>query len=86
MKIILFIVVLVLSYLFGVWGFCQIIGSIQHRFERSVRATVLTILIWIAILTGVFFLARAFFHNQMTAYYIGTGVSLLMTLLSGRIQ
>ena len=46
MYYVLWFVVLFLSFVVGVFGFCQIIGSIQTR----QRAFLLTIVIWGAIL------------------------------------
>lgn len=79
---VLWFVVLSLSFVVGVFGFCQIIGSIQTR----QRAFLLTILIWGAILVGGYFLVRRFLPDQMIALYVGYGISLFKALTSGKIE
>ena len=82
MYYVLWFVVLFLSFVVGVFGFCQIIGSIQTR----QRAFLLTIVIWGAILVGGYFIVRRFLPNQMIALYVGYGISLLKSLTAGKIQ
>ena len=82
MDLILVIVILVLSWVVGVFGFAQIIGSIQTR----QRGYLFTILFWAAILAGCYVLVRTFLPKQLRAWYIGTGAALLATLFSGRIE
>lgn len=79
---VLWFVVLGLSYVFGVFGFCQIIGSIQTR----QRAFLLTILLWVAILVGIYFSVRHFLPKQIIACYVGYGISLAQSLAAGKIQ
>ena len=79
---VLLVVVFCASYVVGVIGFCQIIGSIQTR----QRAFLLTIVIWVAILVGGYFIVRRFLPDQMIALYVGYGISLLKSLTAGKIQ
>ena len=85
MHIFLFIVVLAVSYAIGVFGFCQIIGSLQNIRVRSVGMTAFTIIFWLAILVGAFFFAYRFLSEQIVAYYIGIGLSFLSSLGAGKI-
>ena len=78
--------VIVVSLVLGVFGWSQIIGSIQHAQERPGLATFLTIIIWLAILTGgallVIFVLPKFLWGMIGGY----AVSLIASLLSGRIR
>lgn len=82
MYYVLWFVVLFLSFVVGVFGFCQIIGSIQTR----QRAFLLTIVIWGAILVGGYFIVLRFLPDQMIALYVGYGISLVKSLTAGKIQ
>jgi hypothetical protein len=54
MQVFLFIVVAVVAFVVGIFGFAQIIGSLRTRQKNFL----LPIIIWLAILVGEFFLAR----------------------------
>ena len=82
MYYVLWFAVLFLSFVVGVFGFCQIIGSIQTR----QRAFLLTIVIWVAILVVCYFIVRRFLPDQMIALYVGYGISLVQSLTVGKIQ
>jgi len=86
MKYLLFLVVLAGAYFIGVFGFCQIIGSLQNILVRPPMATVFTTVLWIGILLGVFFLVKHFLNSQIIALYIGYGISLVMALRAGKIS
>ncbi len=79
---VLWFIALVISYVVGVFGFCQIIGSIQTR----QRAFLLTILFNAAVLVLVYFGIRRFLSEQITALYIGYIISLIQSLSAGRIR
>lgn len=82
----MFIVVLAVAFVIGVFGFCQIIGSFQNYHIRGVGMTAFTVILWAFILIAGFIAAKSFFADQMIAYYIGTGASFLMSLKAGKIQ
>lgn len=82
MSIVLWIVLLVVSYVIGVLGFTQIIGSLQTRQKNFL----VPLLIWLVILVGIYFAARKLLPDKMLALYVGYGVSLLQTLFAGKIQ
>ena len=82
MKYIIWIVILGLSYFIGTVGFCQIIGSLQHR----QKGFLYTILVWVVILAGVYLLARYFVRNELSALYIGYAVSLVRSISVGKIE
>ena len=86
MQIFLFIVVAFFAWFVGVWGFAQIIGSLQNIKMRGIGKTLFTIIVWAAILAAGWFLMHSFTPNQSLAYYIGTGVAFLQILLSGKIK
>jgi hypothetical protein len=86
MEILMFIIVLAVAFVIGVFGFCQIIGSFQNIHIRGIGITAFTVILWAVILIAEFFVAKSFFADQMIAYYIGTVVSFIMSLQAGKIQ
>lgn len=81
-KILLWILLLAVSYFAGVWGFAQIVGSLQTRQKNFF----LPILVWLVILAAVYFAARKLLPSEMSALYIGYGMSLIQILCAGKIQ
>ena len=82
MQIFLFIVVTVVAFVVGIFGFAQIIGSLRTKQKNFL----LPIIIWLAILVGEFFLARLIVINYMNAFYIGTGIAFVIILLQKKIE
>ncbi|HHX23739.1 MAG TPA: hypothetical protein GX723_06980 [Thermoanaerobacterales bacterium] len=82
MQVFLFIVVAVVAFVVGIFGFAQIIGSLRTKQKNFL----LPIIIWLAILVGEFFLARLIVSDYMNAFYIGTGISLIIILLQKKIE
>ena len=82
MQVFLFIVVAVVSFVVGIFGFAQIIGSLRTRQKNFL----LPIIIWLAILVGEFFLARLIVLNYMNAFYIGTGIAFVIMLFQKKIE
>lgn len=82
MQVFLFIVVAVVAFVVGIFGFAQIIGSLRSRQKNFL----LPIIIWLAILVGEFFLARLIVINYMNAFYIGTGIAFVIMLLQKKIE
>lgn len=68
------------AYFIGVWGFCQVVGSIRAAKIRGAKLTAFTTIIWLAILGGVAALVHALLYQHRIAYYIGTGISLISAL------
>lgn len=86
MSIVVMILVGIGAYILGVFGFAQIIGSIQNVHGRGIGLTLFTIILWSAILVGGWFLMHTFAPAHSVIYYIATGVSLIQILGAGRIQ
>lgn len=82
MQNIIFIVVVFVSFLVGIFGFAQIIGSLRTRQKNFM----LPLIIWLAILVGEFFLARLIVMDYMNAFYIGTGIAFIIMLLQKKIE
>lgn len=82
MQVFLFIVVAVVAFVVGIFGFAQIIGSLRTKQKNFL----LPIIIWLAILVGEFFLARLIVINYMNAFYIGTGIAFVIILLQKKIE
>ena len=82
MQVFLFIVVAVVAFVVGIFGFAQIIGSLRTRQKNFL----LPIIIWLAILVGEFFIARLIVINYINAFYIGTGIAFVIMLLQKKIE
>jgi hypothetical protein len=82
MQVFLFIVVAVVAFIVGIFGFAQIIGSLRTRQKNFI----LPIVIWLAILVCEFFLARLIVIDYMNAFYIGTGIAFVIMLLQKKIE
>jgi len=80
------LLVLGISYAVGTFGFCQIIGSFQQARVRGPGMTAFTVILWAAILIAVCFVVHRWFLAYRIAYYIGTALSLLMSLRAGKIE
>ncbi len=74
------------AYVLGVFGFAQIIGSLQNASRRGTAFTLFTIVLWTVILIGGWFLMHTFAPSHKIVYYIATGISLLQILGAGRIE
>lgn len=86
MNILIMVLVGAGAYILGVFGFAQIIGSLQNIHARGIRLTLFTIILWSAILVGGWFLMHTFAPSHSVIYYIATGVSLIQILGTGKIQ
>ncbi len=86
MNILIMVLVGVGAYILGVFGFAQIVGSLQNVRTRGIGITLFTIILWSAILVGGWFLMHTFAPSHSVIYYIATGVSLIQILGAGRIQ
>lgn len=74
------------AYILGVFGFAQIVGSLQNVRTRGIGITLFTIILWSTILVGGWFLMHTFASSHSVIYYIATGVSLIQILGAGKIQ
>lgn len=78
-----FIIVAVVAWFVGVFGWSQIIGSLQNL---SVRKSLwFTLILWIAIMSGGAYLAIAVFASPW-ALIAGYVISLGQVFSAGRIQ
>ena len=58
------------AYVLGVFGFAQIIGSLQNASRRGTAFTLFTIVLWTVILIGGWFLMHTFAPSHKIVYYI----------------
>lgn len=86
MKIVWTIAVVAIAWFVGIWGWSQIIGSIQHARMRGVKMTALTISIWVVILCGITAAVYFALNKYFVAFLIGLGVSLACILFAGEIK
>lgn len=80
MKIILFAIVLFLSFFLGVFGFCQIVGTIKYFKNFNFLSALITLIIWVAILGFGFYAVTNWLPSCKTALYIGYGISFILSL------
>lgn len=84
---VLSIVVAVIGLIVGVFGWAQIIGSIQHASERGAGKTLATIIIWAVILGAVAFLfMNVVLTGHVKALLIGYAISLILVLAQGKVE
>jgi len=86
MQLLILILVAIISYVLGVFGFSQIVGSLQNIRSRGVGLTIFTVCLWCAILVIAAILVHRFFYPQRIGYYIVTVISLVQVLAYGKIS
>lgn len=86
MKFLMIGLIAMVGYFVGVFGFAQIIGSLQHIRMRSISATIFTIGIWIIIFIGLIFLVHRFFYPYRIVYYVVSGIAFIQILAAGKIR
>lgn len=75
-----------LMYFFTMFGFCQIVGSIQHHRLRGIGKTFTTILIWSILLVIGYLIILNYFTDIVTVYYIALVAGFITSITSGRIR
>ena len=78
------IVIGILALVVGVFGFSQIIGSLQNLMARP--GLVVPLLVWSAILIAGYVLVSRNLAGASKAVLIGYGISFVLVLGQGRIQ
>lgn len=76
----IFVVVLFLSLIVGVFGFSQIIGTIKYFNTFSAFSALFTIILWGGILGFGAYAVIAWINYAKVALYIGYGISFLLSL------
>ena len=74
-----FIITLIVSYVVGLFGFAQIIGSIQNAKERGAM-TIVTIVIWSVILIGLYYVVTHVLAIRALPLIIGYAISFVSLL------
>ena len=82
MEMIIFFIVTFVSLIFGTFAFAQIIGSLRTR----QKFFLVTIIVWVVLLFGEYYLAKLVVSDYMSAFYIGTGISFLIMLFQRKIE
>ena len=80
MDIVFTVLVAFVAYLLSVFGFSQIVGSVQSAKERGAAITFATILIWASVLFGGWFLMDTFASKYSIAYYIASAAGFLQII------
>lgn len=78
------ILIFVVSFVIGVFAFCNIIGVIRTRYVRAKATVIINIIFWCIILGITCFVAHFWFFKFIVDYYAGTIVSLFMSRNSGK--
>lgn len=78
-----FIIVAAIAWLLGVFGWAQIIGSIQNLYAH--RKLLFTLILWTIIMGVGGYFAIAIL-NSLWALLVGYGVSFLQVISSGKIE
>lgn len=86
MNIFFIVLVAIAAYFLSVFGFSQIIGSIQNAKTRGFSMTFATIIIWASILFCGWFLMDTFASEYCIAYYIASAVGFLQIVGAGKIK
>ena len=71
------IIAFIVFFLIGIFGFCQVIGSIKYFRGTS---SIITIVIWGALLTAAILGGKALFPDQFIAMLIAYGITFLLSL------
>lgn len=71
---------------FAMFGFCQIVGSIQNCHSRSVSMTFTTIIIWAILFAVGYFVTVNLLAIKLIIYYIALAIGFVMSITSGHIQ
>ena len=74
------------SYIIGVFGFAQIIGSLRSVRNRGIALTIFTCVLWIAILGGAAAIVICWIKQHEIALYIAYGISFITSLSQKEIN
>ena len=78
-----FVIVATIAWLVGVFGWAQIIGSIQNI--RTRKNLLFTLILWTTIMaTGAYFAIMTF--DSMWALVVGYAISFVQIIRSGKIE
>ena len=75
-----FIIVLILSFVIGAFGFPQIVGTIKYHHLFRPKAAFFTIFLWLIILGTGCAAVMLWLNKYAVALYIGYGMSFLFSL------
>ena len=75
-----------ICYIIGVFGFTQIVGSLQNIKNRGIPMTLFTISVWTIIVGLTVFIIYSKFNNCMVPCVIAMIISFLQTLFAGKIE
>ena len=85
-KIVTTIVVGYLTYFLGLFGWTQIVGSIQKWKVRGAKASMMTITLWTVIFAAVTLVIVKWLPDYRWPYKIGMGIALILILGAGEIE
>lgn len=78
-----FIIIAIIAWVLGVWGWAQIIGSIQNI--RMRKNLLFALLLWVLVMAVGAYIAIATF-NSLWALVVGYAISFFQIILSGKIE
>ena len=80
------IIVFVVAYLVGVFGFSQIVGGLQNIKTMGVPRVLSLSIFWLAIIGGFFALIYFKFNEALVACIIPYAISFIKVLFAGKIE
>ena len=80
------IIVFIIAYFVGLFGFAQIIGSLQNIKTRGIPLTLFTSILWLIITIGTFLVVLFIFNDALIACIIAYIISFIQILASGKIE
>ncbi len=79
-----FCVIGFVSWIIGVLGLCQIVGTFRTLQYRKVGTSIITVSFWIIVLTTVATIVHVWFNEYKVAFYIAMAISLLLSWNTGK--
>lgn len=75
------LIVVAVSFLFGIFGFAQLIGSITNINERGIKWTLVTTIMWLAIIGAVTYCIINYLPQYLNYYLVGMGLSFVIIIV-----
>ncbi len=80
MNFFIFLIIVILTYLISITGLSQIIGIIKYKLLSKQFNYIFSIIIWLGILIGYYFIILRFFYKYFYVYLTVTIISFILSL------
>lgn len=81
-----FIIVFAVLWVIGLFGWAQIIGSLQNVSTRGIGLTLFTTVVWTCIMAAGAVIVVRYFSDCRWAMLAGYGISFLNIITKGKIE